>query len=104
MIDDAVSGHVDPGTIRPGVRMRVAASEEWVEGQFTGLRVDGLELVPRSGGAPIRVYFYERGADVEGSKRRAPLPGSARKAAVTVLRSPSCSKTSAICASRKRPL
>jgi murein DD-endopeptidase MepM/ murein hydrolase activator NlpD len=75
MIDDAVEGHVDPGTIRPGVRMRVAASEEWVEGQFTGVRVDGLELVPKSGGAPIRVYFYERGEDVEGSKRRAPLPG-----------------------------
>jgi murein DD-endopeptidase MepM/ murein hydrolase activator NlpD len=75
MIDDAVEGHVDPGTIRPGVRMRVAASEEWVEGQFTGVRVDGLELVFKSGGAPIRVYFYERGEDVEGSKRRAPLPG-----------------------------
>jgi murein DD-endopeptidase MepM/ murein hydrolase activator NlpD len=74
MVDDAVEGHVDPGTIRPGVRMRVAASEEWVEGQFTGVRLDGLELVPKSG-APIRVYFYERGADVEGSKRRAPLPG-----------------------------
>lgn len=74
MIDDAVEGHVDPGTIRPGVRMRVAASEEWVEGQFAGVRLDGLELVPKSG-APIRVYFYERGPDVEGSKRRAPLPG-----------------------------
>lgn len=74
MIDDAASGHVDPGTIRAGVRMRVAASEEYVEGQFTRVRVDGLELVPKSG-APIRVYFYERGADVEGGKRRAPLPG-----------------------------
>lgn len=74
MIDEAAEGHVDPGTVRPGVRMRIAASEEWVEGQFTGVRLDGLELVPKSG-APIRVYFYERGADVEGSKRRAPLPG-----------------------------
>jgi hypothetical protein len=74
MIDDAVEGHVDPGTIRPGVRMRVAATEDWVEGTFTEVRLDGLELVPRSG-APIRVYFYERGSDVEGSARRAPLPG-----------------------------
>lgn len=74
LIDDAVEGHVEPGTIKQGVRIRVAASEEWVEGTFSRVRLDGLELVPKSG-TPIRVYFYERGADVEGSKRRAPLPG-----------------------------
>lgn len=74
LIDDAVEGHVEPGTIKPGVRIRVAASEEWVEGTFSRVRLDGLELVPKSG-APIRVYFYERGPEVEGAKRRAPLPG-----------------------------
>ncbi len=74
LIDDAVEGHVEPGTIKPGVRIRIAASEEWVEGTFSRVRLDGLELVPKSGN-PIRVYFYERGPEVEGSKRRAPLPG-----------------------------
>lgn len=74
LIDDAVEGHVDPGTIRAGVRIRVAATEQWVEGTYTGIRLDGLELVPKSG-TPIRVYFYERGPEVEGSKRRAPMPG-----------------------------
>lgn len=72
---DALEGHVDPGAIRAGVRMRVAATEDWVEGTFARVKVDAIEFVPKSG-APIRVYRYERDpAEVEGSSRRAPLAG-----------------------------
>lgn len=74
MIDDAVDGHVEAGTIRPGARIRVALTEDWVEGKFAAVHLDGLELVPKSG-SPVRIYHYERGPDVAGSPKRAPLPG-----------------------------
>src|SRR5262249_8078038 len=58
-VDDALEGHVDPGAIRAGVRMRVAATEDWVEGAFVRVKVDAIEFVPKAG-APMRLYFYER--------------------------------------------
>lgn len=74
-VDDALEGHVDPGAIRSGVRMRVAATEDWVEGTFVRVKVEAIEFVPKSG-SPLRVYFYERDPrEVEGSARRAPAPG-----------------------------
>ena len=74
-VDDALEGHVDPGSIRSGVRMRVAATEDWVEGTFVRVKVEAIEFVPKTG-SPIRVYFYERDPrEVEGSPRRAPAPG-----------------------------
>jgi murein DD-endopeptidase MepM/ murein hydrolase activator NlpD len=57
-IDDALEGHVDLASIKPGVRLRVAGFEEWVEGVFTHLRIDAVELTPKKGNA-TRVYFYE---------------------------------------------
>jgi murein DD-endopeptidase MepM/ murein hydrolase activator NlpD len=73
-IDDALEGHGDTAVIKPGVRLRVIGHEEWVEGAFTHFDVDAVEYVPRSGN-PLRVYFYERDASVEGSRRRTPRPG-----------------------------
>lgn len=74
-VDDALAGHVDPGAIRAGVRMRVAATEDWVEGTFVRVKVDAIEFVPKTG-APLRVYFYERDPrEVAGSSRRAPAAG-----------------------------
>lgn len=74
-VDDALAAHVDPGAIRTGVRMRVVATEDWVEGAFSAVKVEAIEFVPTSG-APLRVYFYERDPSaVAGSARRAPLPG-----------------------------
>jgi murein DD-endopeptidase MepM/ murein hydrolase activator NlpD len=61
-IDDALEGHVELSAIRPGVRMRLLAEEEWVEGVFARFRVEALEFVPR-GGSPLRVYLHEREAD-----------------------------------------
>ncbi len=75
-IDDALDGYGDAAIIKPGVRLRILGSEEWVEGTFAGYRVDALEYVPKAGsGSPLRVYFYERDAAVEGSRRRTPHPG-----------------------------
>ena len=75
-IDDALEGHGDAAIIKPGVRLRVVGSEEWVEGAFADYRVDALEYVPHAGsGSPLRVYFYERDASTEGSHRRMPHPG-----------------------------
>lgn len=73
-IDDALEGHVDLATIRSGVRLRVVADEEWVEGAYARFHVEALDLVPKTG-APLRVYYYERDPSTEGNKRRAPLPG-----------------------------
>ena len=74
-IDDALEGHGDAAIIKPGVRLRVVGSEEWVEGTFAEYRVDAIEYVPTGGGSPLRVYFYERDSSVEGSRRRTPHPG-----------------------------
>jgi murein DD-endopeptidase MepM/ murein hydrolase activator NlpD len=74
-IDDALEGHGDAAIIKPGVRLRVVGSEEWVEGTFAEYRVDAIEYVPAGGGSPLRVYYYERDASTEGSRRRTPLPG-----------------------------
>ncbi len=73
-VDDALEGHIDPGSLRAGVRMRVVATEDWVDGSFARVKVEAIELVPRQG-TPLRVYFYERDASVEASARRAPAPG-----------------------------
>jgi murein DD-endopeptidase MepM/ murein hydrolase activator NlpD len=74
-VDDALEGHVEPGVMRAGARMRIAATEDWVEGNFARVKVDAIEFVPKNG-APIRVYFYERDPnEVEGSSRRSPMPG-----------------------------
>ncbi len=73
-IDDALEGHGDAAVIKAGIRLRVVGSEEWVDGTFAGFRVDAVEYVPRSS-APLRVYYYERDAATEGSRRRMPHPG-----------------------------
>jgi murein DD-endopeptidase MepM/ murein hydrolase activator NlpD len=62
-LDDALDGHVDVATIKPGSRLRVVGNEEWVEGAFARVRVDAVE-VEAKGSPPQRIYFYER----EGSK------------------------------------
>lgn len=73
-IDEALEGHVDLATIRPGVRLRVVADEEWVDGAFARLKVQAIELAPKIG-SPQRVYYYERDASSEAPRRRAPHPG-----------------------------
>lgn len=73
-IDDALEGHGDTAVIKPGVRMRVIGHEEWVEGVFAHFDVDAIEYVPKTGDR-LRVYYYERDASVEGSRRRTPHPG-----------------------------
>jgi hypothetical protein len=73
-VGDALEVHVEPGKIRAGARMRVVTTEDWVEGSFARVKVEAVEFVPKSG-APLRVYYYERGPEVDHSPRRAPAPG-----------------------------
>jgi murein DD-endopeptidase MepM/ murein hydrolase activator NlpD len=73
-IEDALDGHGDTAVIKASVRLRVVGHEEWVEGAFAHFDVDALEYLPRKGSA-LRLYFYERDASVEGSRRRTPHPG-----------------------------
>ena len=73
-IADALEGHGDAASIKPGVRLRVVGHEEWVEGVFARFHVDAVDYVPKTGNA-LRVYFYERDSSVEGSRRRTPHPG-----------------------------
>lgn len=72
-IDDALEGHVDLAALKPGVRMRVISSEDWVEGAFARLRIEALEYIPKTG-SPLRVYGYERDTKSDG-RRRVPLSG-----------------------------
>jgi murein DD-endopeptidase MepM/ murein hydrolase activator NlpD len=74
-VDDALEGHVEASALRGGARMRVAATEDWVEGTFARIHVDAVEFVPAGGAAPLRIYYYERDASVEGSHRHAPAAG-----------------------------
>ena len=40
-VDDALEGHVDPGAIRAGARMRIAATEDWAsEGGALSERIE----------------------------------------------------------------
>ena len=74
VVDEALEGRHDTITVKPGVRIRVAATEDWVEGAFVRYHVDALEVLPKSG-APLRLYHYERDARTRGSRRSAPVPG-----------------------------
>lgn len=74
-VDDALEGHIESSAMRAGVRMRVVAAEEWVEGVFARGAVEAIEFVPTSG-KPLRIYYYERDtAEVNASPRSVPLPG-----------------------------
>lgn len=73
-IDEAIEGHVESSAIKPGTRLRVAATEEWIDGVSNEVHVDAVELLPRQG-TPLRVYWYERERDSSAGKRNAPLPG-----------------------------
>ncbi|MBX3226716.1 MAG: M23 family metallopeptidase [Labilithrix sp.] len=72
-IDDALEGHVEDG-IRPGARMRVVSTEDWVEGVFAKVKLEAIEMAPRAGNT-IRVYYYERGPDVDGPAKQRPAAG-----------------------------
>jgi murein DD-endopeptidase MepM/ murein hydrolase activator NlpD len=72
-IDDALEGHVDEG-VKSGSRMRIVVTEDLVDGVTARTKLDAVELIPRSGN-PVRVYFYERGPDVEGSAKQKPVVG-----------------------------
>jgi murein DD-endopeptidase MepM/ murein hydrolase activator NlpD len=73
-IDDALEGHGDAAAVKPGVRLRVIGSEEWVEGAFARYRVEAVEYVPKTGDR-LRVYYYERDTSAEGSHRHMPRAG-----------------------------
>lgn len=73
-IDEALEGHVEPSQIRPGTRLRVVATEQWIEDVFQSVHVDAVEVLPHQG-TPLRVYWYERDKDSGGNPRNAPLPG-----------------------------
>ncbi len=72
-IDEAFDGRSETAPIKPGVRLRVVGSEQWVEGVLATYRVDAVEYLPRRGGSPLRVYYYER--ESSGSHRNVPSPG-----------------------------
>jgi murein DD-endopeptidase MepM/ murein hydrolase activator NlpD len=73
-IADALEGHGDTAVVKPGVRFRLIGHEEWVEGVLAHYNVDALDYVPKTG-ERLRIYYYERDASVEGSRRRSPHPG-----------------------------
>jgi len=73
-VGDALEGHVDPSAIRAGVRMRLVATEDWVEGAFVRTKLEAVEFMPQSG-TPLRLYYYARDPSSEASARRAPAPG-----------------------------
>lgn len=73
-IADALEGHGEVAVVKPGVRLRVAGHEVWVEGAFAGFHTDAVDYVPRTG-STLRVYFYERDASSTSRRRSTPHPG-----------------------------
>lgn len=73
-IDDALEGHIELAALKAGVRLRIVATEDWVEGAFARYHVDAVEFVPPSG-ASQRVYAYERETRGEKGRARARLSG-----------------------------
>ena len=81
VVDDALEGHLEAGSLRAGARLRVVSNEDWIDGSFVRVRVEAVELVPAkshagelaAAGAPVRVYYYERDPSV--GHRHAPATG-----------------------------
>lgn len=60
-IDDAIDGHAELSDLKPGVRLRLVATEERVEGAFVGYSsLDAVEYLP-VGRPSLRVYFWDKG-------------------------------------------
>ena len=79
VVDDALEGHLEQGSLRAGARLRVVSNEDWIDGAFVRVRVEAVELVPpkphagEQSTAPVRVYYYER--EPGTSHRHAPAAG-----------------------------
>lgn len=60
MLDDALDGHAELSDLHSGVRLRILASEDLVEGAFARYtEVDAVEYTPENPKIPpIRVYFF----------------------------------------------
>ena len=72
-IDDALEGHVEDG-VKNGTRMRIVTTEDLVDGAVARTKLEAVEVAPRSGNS-VRVYYYERGSDVDGSAKQKPAAG-----------------------------
>lgn len=68
-IDEAIEGHLDQASLRPGMRVRIVADEINVEGAYARFHVEALELLPKKGNA-LRVYAYAREESAEGREGR----------------------------------
>lgn len=67
-VDEAIEGHLDQASLRPGMRVRLVADEIHVEGAYARFHVEALELLPKKGNA-LRVYAYTRDETSEGRGR-----------------------------------
>ncbi|CAN5788382.1 hypothetical protein BH09MYX1_BH09MYX1_47530 [soil metagenome] len=62
LLDDALDGHADLSDLKPGVRLRIVATEERIEGSLVDYAsIDAVEYVP-VGHPSLRIYFWERGS------------------------------------------
>jgi hypothetical protein len=68
LLDDALEGHAELSDIRPGARLRIVGTQEFVGGAFVRwVSLDAVEYFPASEHAPsVRVYQF---GDDEASKR-----------------------------------
>lgn len=61
-IDDAIDGRAELSDLKPGVRLRVAATEERIEGAFVRYSsLDAVEYTP-VGRPSVRIYFWDKDA------------------------------------------
>lgn len=62
LLDDALDGRAELSDLKPGVRLRVIATEERIEGLLVDYAsIDAVEYVP-VGRPSIRVYYWEKGS------------------------------------------
>jgi murein DD-endopeptidase MepM/ murein hydrolase activator NlpD len=70
MLDDALDGHAELADLKAGVRLRIVATEERVDGQFSRYpSLDAVEYTPAGASATaLRVYYFARGPSHERGK------------------------------------
>jgi hypothetical protein len=63
LLSDALEGHADAGSLRAGARLRLIATEDLADGEFSRyVALNAVEYFPPRPKAPsLRVYWYQRG-------------------------------------------
>ena len=62
LVDDALDGHAELSDLHAGTRLKLLATEDRIEGKFTGISsLDAVEYAP-AGKPTLRIYWFPKGS------------------------------------------